>query len=341
MVTFSSVKSDILTLNEYSQRNLFNFLAEVLSATPLSLKECRESRFAKGAVCPHCEATHIIKFGKVGTKQRYKCKSCTKTFTDFTKSALAHSHVSLNKWLEYTKCMILGLSLRKCAERIEVSLRTSFYMRHRILDAIRLFLGTGTLEGVVEMDETFFAESFKGGHQKSGFEIPRKSRKRGKEVTTRGISKDQVCVATAIERNGNIVMELICNGRVKSADLKRLFEGRIEDESILCTDSHKSYIGFAKDLGLEHHRVPTGKHKIGIYHIQHCNSLHSRLKDFVKLFKGVSTKYLSNYLYWFKWLEYFKEEKDVLKGKNLLVHGVSSVVEGTLKDYSSRQALYV
>ncbi len=31
----------------------------------------------------------------------------------------------------------------------------------------------------------------------------------------------------------------------------------------------------------------------------------------------------------------------MLKGNNLLIHEVSSVVEGTLKDYSFRQALYV
>ncbi len=69
-------------------------------------------------------------------------------------------------------------------------------MRHRILDAIRMAIGMGHLEGVIEMDETFFAESFKGNHKKSGFQMPRPSRKRGKEVTKRGISSEQVCVLT-------------------------------------------------------------------------------------------------------------------------------------------------
>ena len=35
-------------------------------------------------------------------------------------------------------------------------------MGHRILDAIRPYIGMGYLEGVVEMDETYIAESFKG-----------------------------------------------------------------------------------------------------------------------------------------------------------------------------------
>lgn len=341
MATYSSVKSDLLTLSEINKVSIFNFLSEILSASPLTLTECREARFAKGQVCPHCKDNRVIKFGKMATKQRYKCKSCNRTFTDFTKSALANSHVPLNSWLEYAKCMILGLSIRKSAERINVGVKTAFYMRHKILDAIRLYLGIGTLEGVIEMDETFFAESFKGNHIKSGFTLPRSARKRGKEVKKRGISSEQVCVATGIDRNGNIVMEMLCKGRMSTNDLMRLYEERVEEGSILCTDSHKSYIGFAEHLGLEHKRVPTGRHMIGIYHIQHINALHSHLKSFIDDFRGVSTKYLGNYLYWFKWLQYFKEEKEILKGKNLLLNGTTSVIELKINDYKMKKPQFI
>lgn len=184
MATYNSVKADLLTLSELNKVSLFNFLSEILSASPLTLTECREARFAKGQICPHCEDNRVIKFGKMGTKQRYKCKSCNRTFNDSTKSALAKSHVPLNSCLEYAKCMALGLSIRNSTERINVGVKTAFYMRHKILDAIRLYLGVGTLEGIVEMDEIFFAESFKGNHLKSGFVMPRTSRKRGKEVKT-------------------------------------------------------------------------------------------------------------------------------------------------------------
>ena len=340
MATYHSVKADIMTLNDFNKQSLFNFLAEILSASPLSMMECRESRFSKGQVCPHCEGTHVIKYGMIKSQQRYQCKTCHRTFTDFTKSSLSHSHLPLATWLEYTKCMILGLSIRKSAERVNVSVKTSFYMRHKILDAIRLFLGVGNLEGIIEMDETFFPLSFKGNHKKSGFNMPRESRKRGGEVEKRGISSEQVCVATAIDRNGNLVMELLCLGRMKTVDIKRLYENRIEYGAIICTDSHKSYISFAKDFGLQHKRIPTGKHMAGIYHIQHINSLHSHLKGFLESFKGVSTKYLGNYLYWFKWLEYFKEEKEILKGKNLLLHGVSSVFDIKINDYKTRRPLF-
>ena len=44
-------------------------------------------------------------------------------------------------------------------------------------------------------------------------------------------------------------------------------------------------------------------------------------------FKGGSTKYLANCLYWMKWLEYFKDDKEVIKGKHMLLQTVSSQVE--------------
>lgn len=42
--------------------------------------------------------------------------------------------------------------------------------------------------------------------------MTRHSRKRGKQVKKRGISKEQVCIATAIDRQGNLIMELACKG---------------------------------------------------------------------------------------------------------------------------------
>ena len=50
-------------------------------------------------------------------------------------------------------------------------------------------------------------------------------------------------------------MELACKGRITSKELEELYDGHISNESILCTDSHKSYMQFANDLSLEHKRI--------------------------------------------------------------------------------------
>lgn len=40
-----------------------------------------------------------------------------------------------------------------------------------------------------------------------------------------------------------------------------------------------------------------------VLHFQHINSYHSRIKKWMDSFNGVATKYLANYMYWFKWLK--------------------------------------
>jgi len=98
---------------------------------------------------------------------------------------------------------------------------------------------------------------------------------------------------------------------------------------------------FANDLGIEIHQVKAGKHKEGVYHIQHVNAFHSKLKGWMYKFRGVSTKHLANYMYWFKWLEFFKTEKDILKGKQLLIQAHSSHSDTKIKDFKTREALFV
>ncbi|MCY9685035.1 IS1595 family transposase, partial [Paenibacillus apiarius] len=54
-------------------------------------------------------------------------------------------------------------------------------------------------------------------------------RKRGKQIKKRGISNEQVCIATAIDRQGNLIMELLCRGRMTHQELERLYDGRVGD----------------------------------------------------------------------------------------------------------------
>jgi hypothetical protein len=74
--------------------------------------------------------------------------------------------------------MVNGYSIRKSAKIEEINMVTSFFWRHKILDCKNTFLGKGYVYGVVESDEVFFAESFKGTKPAN---IPRHSRKRGKQ----------------------------------------------------------------------------------------------------------------------------------------------------------------
>ena len=293
------------------------------------LDTCAEQRFSEGLVCPHCGKKHIVKFGRARGKQRYRCKDCGKTFNTLTKTIFADSKLSMSTWLKYADCMSKRLSLRKSAEIVGVSLRTSFFMRHKILSALKVDIGVVNLSGVVEMDETFFAESFKGNHKKGNpdWVAPRaggQSRQRGKQVSYRGISHEQVCVSTAMDRNSGLVVVPACKGRLTIKRLSAIYDGKIEQSSIICTDSHNAYKSFAKSIPADLVQIERGKHKKGLYHINHINSLHSRLKDWVKQFNGFSTKYIANYMYWFNWQERNKSISKYRQGRNVVYKSIST-----------------
>ena len=154
--------------------------------------------------------------------------------------------------------------------------------------------------------------------------MPREPRKRGKgknDKKKRGISNDQICIETGVDRKGNIVMGAVCNGRITTNDIVRFFDGKIGEDVTFVVDSHKSYFSINKNLNVELKRVPRGKSMLdSVYHLQHVNSLHSSFKRWLMLFNGVSTKYISNYLAWFKFLQLSKKNKKSDRIKDMLVN---------------------
>lgn len=144
MANVSSILSEIKSLSLYQQEQILLHLEEHLilgSQVTQVTKEVKEMRFSKGKICPHCKGEDILRNGKYNGKQRYICRNCKRTFTNFTNSATYKSKKSLDKWLKYAKCMLNGYSIRKSAEIVEINIATSFFWRHKILNCISEFLG--------------------------------------------------------------------------------------------------------------------------------------------------------------------------------------------------------
>ncbi|NSB14099.1 hypothetical protein BCD95_002358 [Clostridium beijerinckii] len=92
---------------------------------------------------------------------------------------------------------------------------------------------------------------------------------------------------------------------------------------------------------MEHKRIKRGKHKEGLYNIQHINALHSNLKKWINRFNGVATKYISIYIKWFKWLQIFDTDKERIKAKNFMIQSNVAHSSVKVKDLKNREPLYV
>lgn len=245
--------------------------------------------------CPVCgRVERVVKNGHRGETQRYLCKDCRKSFVANTNSILARTHKPLATWQKFLECMTHGMSVVKSAEVCGINKNTAFVWRHKILDALSTIASSATLDGIVEADETFFVISYKG--QKK--DLPREAKKRAMPAAKRGLSDEQVCVPCGLDRTGHTISKIGNLGRVNQVGLYRVFNGRIKKNSVLCTDKASAYRKFSKDNELRLIQLKGGKQKLDIYHINHINAYHSNLKTFIRPFRGVSTKYLDNYLTW-------------------------------------------
>lgn len=330
----SEIKAMLPNLSQAELELLSSHILEVLA--PISYNEDEPH---STIICPNCGSADCVKNGKINNKQRLLCRDCGRTFGFNAESSMLWSKLPRSTWEKYIGCMINGHSIRKSAEIAEVTVKTSFFMRHKLLDAVRKHMEKSSVDGIVEMDETFLPESFKGNHTKSFFVLPRKARKRGKQVNKRGISKEQICIATAIDRSGNVIMSMACKSRITFNCLNEIYNNHISAGSIICTDSLFAYRTLSAELGLVHKAIASGRHSNGIYNLSRINSLHSRFKGWMQRFNGVSTKFLPNYLGWFNWLE---QNKDIRhKVDKMLSNALSEKVDVRINELRNRVAVFV
>lgn len=285
----------LLTDLSPSQRQHLTQLLVSGGEQPEIIQRLEQSK-AETPTCPHCQSgLNPHRWGTHKGVQRYRCRDCKKTFTALTKTPLARLK-KREQWMAYFATMLDSMPLRKAAKHCGISLDTSFRWRHRFLKLVDS-LNADELSGVVEVDETFFRESFKGKRNLT----ERRPRRRG---NAHSAEATLIPVLVARDRNravADFVMPNMTIGEVESRLLSR-----IPEDSVLCTDGHMTYERFAQKHGYNH-KVLNAAQNIRVieraYHIQGVNAYHQRLKAWIIRFKGVATKYMHRYLGWFRWFE--------------------------------------
>lgn len=297
---FNKLLDDVAHLTDEQVSRLERCLQE---KDPIKeINRALEQRLIDNPECPHCHSSLINRHGTTKRTQRYRCKNCLKTFTATTKTPLARLRHK-DKWNDYLHGMIKGKVLREAAKDCQINLKTSFRWRHRFL-LLPAVLKPRELEGIVEADETLFLYSEKGSR-----DLERPARKRGMKASKPGrSSEDWVSVLTVRDR-GNHTYEAVL-ASVSAEAITNELQGKIQKGSVLCSDGLKSYTKFSREQGLLHVQLnaAAGIRVINkVFHIQNVNAYHSRLKLWIGRFHGVATKYLENYLGWFRYLDTARE----------------------------------
>lgn len=267
---------------------------------PVAAAEYLEGlRWPNGAVCPHCgEAERVNRLKSKATKRRlWKCYGCRKQFTVTVGTIFESSHIPLNKWLAafYLLCASKkGMSAHQLHRMLNVTYKTSWFMFHRIREAMKDPAFTSRLSGTVEADETYL-----GGKQ------------RGKG-TGRG-TKNKTAVMTLVERDGRARSFRMAN--VTAESLGGAIREHVDiDNSRLMTDEWLGYRRVGKEFS-EHETVAHGRDEYvrGDAHVNTAEGYFANLKRGVNgIYHHVSRAHLDRYLaeFDFRWNERHSTDSD-------------------------------
>jgi transposase-like protein len=191
-----------------------------------------------GPICPHCGGMDRV--GKLQGKSTrigvWKCYQCRKPFRATVGTVFEASHVPLRLWLQAMHLLASskkGISSNQLHRILGVTLKTAWFMSHRIREAMRV-LNMEPMGGageVVEIDETLMGK-VEGA--------PKRMRTGG--------SKDRNIVVTLVERGGS-ARSFHVDGKAIS-DVMPIVRENVKRESWINTDEAKLYYDVGKEFAL-------------------------------------------------------------------------------------------
>ncbi|NAZ36160.1 IS1595 family transposase [Rubellimicrobium sp. CFH 75288] len=238
----------------------------------------------QGPVCPKCgtvdEATKLK--GKSTRPGTYKCRACRKPFTVKVGTIFEASHVPMTLWVQaiYLMCSSKkGISSNQLHRTLGVTLKTAWFMSHRIREAMRSgdlapFGGNG---GAVEVDETFIG------------------REPGREV--KRAYHHKMKVLSLVDRETKQARSVVVDD-LKPATLVPILRENIAREAHLMTDEARHYLRVGREFaahGIVEHGV--GEYARGT---DHTNTVEGYFSIFKRGMKGTyqhcAKKHLHRYL---------------------------------------------
>ena len=106
--------------------------------------------------------------------QKYICSGCNCTSSETTNTIIYHSKLSFDIWSKVIDNLLDGFSVRRIAEENNISIYTSFRLRHKILLALNSFVKSIKLSGKTQSDEKYFPINLKDTKTKICLDILRK-----------------------------------------------------------------------------------------------------------------------------------------------------------------------
>jgi transposase-like protein len=260
------------------------------------LDRLRSARFAEGVRCPSCGCERIHRWGSFAGRQRYRCRSCRRTFSDLTGTPAAYLK-KLHLLPAYADCMTQRMSIRKCATVVGLHPATAFRWRHRLCRV--LAQRRERLTGWIEIVVVNLPESEKGQRR-----LSRAARRHRWDRAL--VLKDPVRVIVAADRHGRIAAGAAGRTRLRERDLEGVIGPSIGSGRpvVVALEGRLGPVRrFALSRGGSFQDARSGRRRRGLAHIQLARAHVRRFVQWLVRFRGVATRYLDHYLAWHRTLD--------------------------------------
>lgn len=298
----------IIEFKNYLLENLTLLCCEKNSNSKIISSHRKEDLF-----CDKCGCM-FYKNGKTKNGvQKYICSGCKKTISETSNTIIYHSKLSFEIWSNVIDNLLNGFSLRRIAEENNISVVTSFRIRHKVLLGLESFIKNIELSGKIQSDEKYFSINLKGTKPNN---MPRYSKKRTSTTSPyRGISHHKICVVSSIDENDNLLLQITGLGRCTTQMLENSLGNKLKNAKSINADSASAYQEFCSKHNLDLYAVPSGFHSNGQINIAEINGVHSQLETWLSKFRGISTRHLQEYLNWFTYIFIMKKRFNLNKLK--------------------------
>lgn len=289
-------ETDPITLIEFKNYlidNMVSICNKKDAAAMIIENNNKETKF-----CQMCGCIYSKNGRRKDGTQKYICSNCGHTVSETTGTVTCYSKLPFEIWKNIIDNLLNGFSIRRIAIENGISVTTSFHMRHKILSSLNTYVEEITLKNYVEADEKYFLINLKGTKKDK---MPRESKKRGTHNgETIGISKEKVCVISAIDDMDNLILRIGGLGRGTTYMLENCLSSKVKKVNELVSDGASAYQKFCKDHLIELHDIPSGYYTDESFrNLAEINNVHSQLEMWLSKFRGVSIRHLQEYLDWF------------------------------------------
>jgi transposase len=233
-------------------------------------------RYGEKSQCPKCKK--YTRWSKVTSQRAYACQWCGHHVYPCVGTPFESSRTSLQLWFYAIYLFTTtrsGVSAKELQRQLGVTYKCAWRMGHEIRKHMAFVDGDETLNGDVEVDETYI------GGKKQG--------KRGRGADGKTI------LFGMLDRDGDVMVKVVTDTKGKT--LKPLISENVEKGTTVHSDEWPAYTGLDKQ-GYEHKKCDHGDKQYSVdgSHVNTLEGFWGRLKQSINgTHVHVSKEYLQNY----------------------------------------------